>query len=407
MTGFNRAISYTPMDVPGRRILVIPSDYPDLNDPRLLNHVWAEEQSRALMARHDIAVLYPLKISGGRGRIEEHDLRGVRAFIIRYRHVRKTWLTSYIFAMLMGFGRVRKKLWPECIHAHDLYPAGFAAVLLGRILGIPVVVTEHWGQLKERTSQNHILRGVLKFTLRQATQIIAVSEFLAEELRSIETRSRVVVIPNMVSPIFLNVRQTPSSRERDKIKILFVGSLRDYRKGLDVLLGALRLYLNSSDAPHCLLTIIGDGGKKAEFEGLARKLAIQDYCDFLGAQSRDEVAAAMIDCDVVVVPSRYETFGLIYAEAMACGKPVIACKGGPAEEFIPSWAGLLVPPDDQAALMRAISIISSNLSNYDSHRISEYARQNFAPETVVAAISNVYEQAIQARAKSGSVSKSD
>lgn len=385
------------MDISGRRILVIPSDYPDLHDPRLLNHVWVEEQSRALMARHDVAVLYPLMMSGHSDRIETHDLRGVPTFIVRYHHVRKTWLSPYIFAVLRGYVKARKRLRPECIHAHDLFPAGFVAVLLARILGVPVVITEHWGQLQERITQNHALQGLLKFTLRHATQVIAVSEFLAEELRALEARSSVVVVPNMVEPIFFDAGRRRRARARGEVKILFVGSLRDYRKGLDVLLGAIRLYLDSPGAPQCRLTVIGEGGKRSEFEGLARQLAIQDRCDFRGSQTRGEVAEAMADCDLVVAPSRYETFGLVCAEAMASGRPVIACQGGPADELIPPWAGSLVPSDNQAALMRAIAEVSSNLSGYDSRRISDYARQKFAPEIVVAAISEVYERAIQAK----------
>ena len=102
----------------------------------------------------------------------------------------------------------------------------------------------------------------------------------------------------------------------------------------------------------------------------------------------------MRNCDVFVMPSTYETFGVVYAEAMAWGKPVIACTGGPAEEVVPPWAGVLVPPGDHARLAQAIQQVTGGLDAYDEHRISGYAREKFGPESVATAISHVYEQAI-------------
>jgi len=106
------------------------------------------------------------------------------------------------------------------------------------------------------------------------------------------------------------------------------------------------------------------------------------------------VAVAMAGCDLFVMPSRYETFGVVYAEAMACGKPVIACAGGPAEEIVPSWAGELVPPGDYMSLAHAIHRVTSNLDNYDRTLISEYAKKSFGSQAVVSALSKVYERAI-------------
>jgi L-malate glycosyltransferase len=86
---------------------------------------------------------------------------------------------------------------------------------------------------------------------------------------------------------------------------------------------------------------------------------------------------------------------VVYVEAMACGKPVIACSGGSAEEIIPSWAGELAPPGDHIGLARAIHRVTSNLDGFDRARISEFAKKRFGPEAVVSAVSEVYERAIE------------
>ena len=393
-----RAASVEPR-IKRRRILVVPSEYPDPADPRQFNGNWAEEQVRAIARFHEVAVVYPLMTSDGSSRIEECDFHGVRTVTIHYRHVRKTWITPHVRAVWRGLQYVRGELQPECIHAHGLYPSGFAAVLIGLAFGIPVVVTEHWGQLNVRISEGgRLIRSVLKFTLRNATRVVAVSRFLADEIRKIEPRSTVSVVPNVIGPDFFEVDPAPQARRlRGECEVLFVGSIRDNRKGLEELLRALRLYQDSPGAVPCRLTIIGEGRKRGEFEELAATLGLAERCRFTGSQSREEVAEAMRGCDVFVMPSKYETFGVVYAEAMASGKPVIACAGGPAEEIVPSWAGALVAPGDTVALAEAIEQVISNLEDYDRHRISDYARQTFGPEAVAEAISRVYELAIQSR----------
>lgn len=377
-----------------RRILVMPSEYPDIREPHKFSGSWAEEQTRAMADYHDIAVVYPVLTANGNQGIECLDYHGVRTLIVNYRHVRKTWVSPYVFAAWKGLKEARAEMQPECIHAHGLYPAGFAAVLIGSALRIPVVVTEHWGRLWDRIAEGRLIRAVLKYTLRRATKIIAVSRFLAMEMRELEPHCSPYVVPNIVADIFHAPSVAMPCRGINDIELLFVGSISDSRKGVDVLLPALRAYLDMPGARRCHLSIIGDGFKRVEFEELAIRLDLQNYVTFLGNRSREEVAIAMAGCDLFVMPSRYETFGVVYAEAMACGKPVIACVGGPAEEIVPSWAGELVPPGDYISLAHAIHRVTSNLGNYDLTRISEYAKKNFGSQAVVSALSKVYERAL-------------
>jgi glycosyltransferase involved in cell wall biosynthesis len=378
-----------------RRILVVPSEYPDIRDPLKFHGNWAEEQTRALADYHDTAVVYPVVTMNGNQGIECLDYHRVPTFIVNYKHIRKTWVSPYVFALWKGIKQASARLQPECIHAHGIYPAGFAAVLVGDRLRVPVVITEHWGRLEERSAEGRLIRSVLKYALRRATRVIAVSRFLAEEIRRLEPRCAPDVVPNIVAPLFSGAAPVNRPRSKGDVQILFVGSIHDNRKGMDVLLPALKAYLDMPGARGCHLSVIGDGGKRAEFESLARGLGIHDRCSFLGNRSREEVAAAMAACDLFVMPSKYETFGVVYVEAMACGKPVIACSGGPAEEVVPGWAGEFVPPGDHVSLAQAIYRIASNLHDFDRTKISEYAKSKFGSETVVHDLTSVYERAIK------------
>lgn len=372
---------------------MIPSEYPDLKNPLEFYGSWAEEQTRALACHHDVSVVYPIQTMD-RQSSEIADYHGVPTMLVRYRHVRKTWISPYLWAAWKGVKMVAAKQAPECIHAHGIYPAGLAAVLIGRKLGVPAVVTEHWGQLPVRLAESRLLRTVVGFTLRQAARVVAVSDFLAREIRAIESKARLEVAPNIVDSSFFSRKSARGSSGRTDARFLFVGSLRDTRKGLGDLLPALRKYADLPGAVSFSLTVIGEGGMKEEFQRTAQALGIGDRVRFVGNKSRQEVVAAMEECDVYMMPSRYETFGVVYAEALACGKPVIACSGGPAEEIVPSWAGAFAAPGNVSELARAIAAVVENLSQYERTRMVAHARSSFGSDAVVKAISGIYERAI-------------
>jgi glycosyltransferase involved in cell wall biosynthesis len=375
-----------------RRVLVLPAEYPDLTDPLEFNGSWAEEQTQVIAQRYQVAVVYPLLIRQGPPVVEEHRSPDLTTYIVRYRHLRKSWLLSYGWAVLRGVRAARLR--PECIHAQGLYPSAFVALGLGRWLGIPVVVTEHWGRLGERVRGSRLMEVILPLTLRGATSVVAVSEALASEMVGIEPRCRPVVVSNTVLPDFFDLPLANVRSGVDALRLLFVGSLHDQRKGLGDLLHAIALYTRSPEAVRVELTIIGDGKARGSFEGLAAKLGLSNSCIFLGNQPRSVVVRAMGECHALAVPSRYETFGVVFAEAMAAGKPVIACLGGPAEEVIPPWAGVLVPTGDTQALSRAIDRVVRDHASFDGFRSRSYARDRFGPEAFLEAITVVYEQAM-------------
>ena len=78
----------------------------------------------------------------------------------------------------------------------------------------------------------------------------------------------------------------------------------------------------------------------------------------------------------------WETFGVVYIEAMACGKPVIASDIGGPKEIITPDTGILVPPGNSEALSKAIEFMLDNCSSYSAEKISQYAKERFSYETV-------------------------
>ena len=236
---------------------------------------------------------------------------------------RRPWLAPLFFlSAVLGLRRAARGA--DLVHAHWLL-SGAVAALAGR----PFVLTLHGSGSAGRFADLELARRhprLIGAIVRRAHVVICVSDALAYAARSCGARD-VRVIPNGV-----DVPQE-AGLEADPPEILYAGRLSE-EKGIHELVAATR-GLN--------LIVAGDGP--------LRTLAPSA----LGFLPADELAQRYARAAVVVCPSRSEGFGVVCAEAMAHGKPVVASAvGGLAELVEHERTGLLVTPEDPEALRAAI-----------------------------------------------------
>jgi glycosyltransferase involved in cell wall biosynthesis len=169
--------------------------------------------------------------------------------------------------------------------------------------------------------------------------------------------------------------------------------LRQGRKGIDILLHALAGLRERRGDFH--LHIVGDGPRRAEYEGLVRRWGIQDHVTFHGRLGTPEFASLMRNCDLYVLPSLYENFSVATAEALACGVPVLATRCGGPEEFITPQVGMLVPSGDDEALCQGIDYMLDHLSDFSPAELSDYAARRFGRDSVGEQLHAVYEACVK------------
>src|SRR3546814_336936 len=117
------------------------------------------------------------------------------------------------------------------------------------------------------------------------------------------------------------------------------------------------------------LQIGGDGPERQNLQDLARKLNIDTQVEFLGMLSRDQVQHYISMSDAFVLTSRYETFGVVLAEATALGRPVIATRCGGPESIVSDGDGYLVDVDNVEELAAAMVQLVDNIKQFEPDSI--------------------------------------
>ncbi|MDC3336084.1 glycosyltransferase family 4 protein [Opitutales bacterium] len=149
---------------------------------------------------------------------------------------------------------------------------------------------------------------------------------------------------------------SPISNKTDMVRILFVGRLEE-RKGFDVLIKSIPIIMDKS--PNVVVHICGEGDllqfAKTKLNCFNKRVFFHGY------QSRASLNNFYSECDIFVAPSRYESFGLIYLEAMHFGKAIVACNSGGTPEVVKDHeTGILVKPEDHLELANSILKLVEN-----------------------------------------------
>jgi glycosyltransferase involved in cell wall biosynthesis len=282
------------------------------------------------------------------------------------------------------------------IHAHAALPCGHAAAFLARRLGIPFVVTIHGLDVFNSCFQKGIAAGWRRkaslSVYEDACKVICISDkvqrLLTDGMGAVVASE---VVHNGTDPGLF----APGPPQDQTPTILIVGNLLA-GKGHELVLRALRRMKDSHPDLQC--RTIGEGADRDRFARLAKDLGISDRVHFLGRRSRSEVAEAMRHCTVFALPSRYEGLGCVYLEAMACGKPVIACRGQGIDEIIHHGGnGWLIPVDGLEELVQGLQVLLGNAEL--RARIGQAARQTILDKLTLPRqaenLLKIYEEAAQ------------
>jgi glycosyltransferase involved in cell wall biosynthesis len=267
---------------------------------------------------------------------------GLRMFLLLFP------LTMYQIIKLIRRGRI------QIINIHYPINSFFCFGLCRRLLPIKLVTSIHGTDIFPSGKPRRKYSSALQFVLRWSDLIVANSQaFRADFLQIFPgLGAKTTVIHNSVNIAELHGPIPKSHTDVHQRYVLCVAAHND-KKAIDVLIHAMARI--SPEDPSLKLVLVGDGDLRKSLEELAVALRVHERIEFLGMQGRTEVAELLHGCEVFVLPSRSEPFGIAIVEALACRKPVVASRVGGIPEIIEDKKnGILVEPDNAEALAEAL-----------------------------------------------------
>ena len=303
-----------------------------------------------------------------------------------------------LFYFLRSCGLVRRLIREEgidLIHAHAIMPDGFAGVLLGQRLFLPVVCTVHGSDVNSYPYRNRPTLWATKWALKRVGHLVTVSRGLRGEVFSLVGRRQIEVLHNGADPRKFKPRPRMEARARlrlpiDKKIILFVGSLVPV-KGVEFLLAAVSRLAREDT----LLYVVGDGELMSALISLADDLGVQKVCRFVGRRPYDEIPYWLSAADCLVLPSLSEGLPTILPEAMLCRVPIVATNVGGVPEIIRQGdSGLLVQPKDPVMLAAAIQALLKENGGVSTmvEQAERTARAGFTWEVNAQRMLNIYQE---------------
>jgi len=308
----------------------------------------------------------------------------------------------YVLAGMRAAWRLARRREFDIVHVHWPVPHalfGWAARRAGR--GKPRLVTLWYGiELRWVKSRLPWLKQFLKWALRTSDEVVAISSYTAREI------AELVHVPVRVIPYGLGFAESlpgataPRRLTDGTFLILYVGNLIP-RKGVRYLIDALHRLPATIPAR---LLILGEGADRAKLEAQVRELGLDGRVTMPGRVPEADLHRAFHDANVLVLPSIVdqrgdtEGLGVVLLEALSYRIPVIGSAiGGITDIIVDGDTGLLVPPEDPAAIAGAIARIATDPAFAERLAVtgSRRVREQFGWDAIIAAWQECYAAALR------------
>lgn len=334
----------------------------------------------------------------------------------------KILFSLFTLSFFLSARSVTRRTRAQVIHAHWWLPGGIVGALVSKLTGVSLVITTH-GTDVEQLRRARWSVPLARFAFRQARAITCGSTYLRDQLVALNVAAsdRVRVIPMPVNPLFGKAKRDEGRTGEDEgrttndesgefnprrpiepsnhpvfshqslaLSLLTVSRLTA-QKSLDTLLDAVALLrARGIDATLC---VVGDGERRGALEEQATRLKIKDRVEFVGMLPQAELPRYYSACDVFVLPSVREGMGLVLAEALLCGAPVVATNSGGIPDLVRDGeTGLLFPERDAPALADALEKLARDptLAARLAENGKRWVEEHYAPERVAGDFVEVY-----------------
>lgn len=355
------------------KLLIIPENFPTDENP--VAGIFMKDQIRALSPAFEIIVFN--SNPWYRGVYEQ--VEGARFFdfhLFTNRLPTLFKLPGYAWWEYQSFQIAKNIPKPDIIYLHGAALRGGWVRKLAKYWDIPYIVTEHTGPWSAISDRSGIFKRA-KSAMENAAAVLPVSEHLKSEMIDSGVKvKRWKVFGNPVDTDFFELRRSPLTHSKN---ILFLGRLDDFKGALRTLKAFHKI---AAQIPEYRLTIAGAGQESDAIFSFIADNKLDGRVEFLSHNfSREEMKILFHRSSFLVFPSLFESFGLVAAEAMSTGLPVVITNRTGPVDFTSSGTAVAINPDSVDGIAAGILKIAQNLKDFDANSIREFVKSRFGFES--------------------------
>ena len=267
----------------------------------------------------------------------------------------------------------------DVIHAHTVFSAGFAAYQLHRKYGTPYVVAVRNTDINTFFKYMVHLRKLGVEIMRNARCVVFLSpaymentlkRWIPAKYRE-EIRKKSRVIPNGIAPLFFENLSEGKSAPQETIKLIYVGEISSNKNPELTICAAEKLIESGKTVSFKLIGQI----KEEKYRGLLESKSFVTHIDKL---PQEEIVSHLRESHIFVMPSHNETFGLVYAEAMSQGLPVLYTKGQGFDGYFEQGSvGFSVSDTDENDAAEKIIAVTQNYAQISKNCVESVLRFNW------------------------------
>ncbi len=341
---------------------------------------------------HFVSYAQPFRLPGFQERVYFHEVEMDHYPLFEH--------PPYSLALAVALHETADKYDLDLIHVHYAIPhaasAWIAREMLNGARGPKIVTTLHGTDIT-LVGQHPSFHSITRFSILKSDGITAVSRYLKDETEDNfgVPGDRIEVIPNFIDVGRYTPDREPCHRKvlaPDGGKILMhISNFRPVKRVEDV----VRVFAGVAAALPARLVLVGDGPERPRAQALAEELGVAERVTFLGKHT--SVEELLSCCDLFLLPSESESFGLAALEAMACGAPVLATAVGGVPEVVEDGAtGALLPVGDVEGMVEAaIRILSEpGVAQAMGRQAREVAVSRFAADHIVPLYESYYRRVL-------------
>lgn len=369
------------------RVLMVVSWWNDYLENKVERGGFHYHQAISLKEHCDVAIYFPWDLTLPQT-FHKKDEFG----IVTYRS-KKSRILRWA-RIINDFIKIKNDFKPDVIHAHVGGKAGFLCVVLGKLFGIPVIITEH--QAAQHMRLDRLTRRIkYNFTYSNSCANVCVSKGLQDSLKKMFPNIEFELIHNgTVTQVDYLGTDDNDYAKPNMINFCIVAGFYDkFVKGYQYLLPALKK-LHENHKAKVFLHIVGGGEHYVYYKNLAKELGIDKYCEFYGQCEKTKVYKIISQMDFLISSSIIESAGITVQEALLLGKPVLVTNSVGADSLINDEVGDVIEKGSIDALVDGILKMSKGYKIFNSEQIKEYAYANFDMKAITLKYIDLYESIV-------------